>query len=129
MANCHKVIFIAQNTGLCEQKIMLQPWKHAESNNQFQNSSELIQKLVYFMTLCHGWLCMTYMYVCQLCNILSSEKKVLNLQFLSWWLQCRALIPCTIYLDLWDKVANSLLLICYLGKYNDSWHIDTSRFL
>ena len=39
---------------------MLQPWKHAESNNQFQNSSELIPILVYFMTpcsLCNGWAC------------------------------------------------------------------------
>ena len=29
---------------------MLQPWEQAESHNQFQNSLQLIQILVYFMT-------------------------------------------------------------------------------
>ena len=31
---------------------MLYPWKHAESHKQFLNLSELIQILVYFITLC-----------------------------------------------------------------------------
>ena len=33
---------------------MLQPWEHAESHKLFVNLSELIQILVYFITLCLG---------------------------------------------------------------------------
>ena len=36
---------------------MLSSWEHAESHKQFLNLSELIQILVYFITLCPGWPC------------------------------------------------------------------------
>ena len=36
---------------------MLSPWEHAESHKLFLNLSELIQILVYFITLCPGGPC------------------------------------------------------------------------
>ena len=35
--------------------------EQTQSDNQFCNSQELFQILVYFMTLCHGWPCTTYL--------------------------------------------------------------------
>ena len=37
---------------------------HAEGNNQFQNSSELIPTLIYFMTLCHELPCIPKVNIC-----------------------------------------------------------------
>ena len=57
MAKCHKINqCLNKFWWMCLDQMLL-TWEQAESHNQFQNSSQLIQILVYFMTLCHGWPC------------------------------------------------------------------------
>ena len=59
---------------------MLSSWEHAESHKQFSNLSELIQILVYFITLCPGWPCIAKMKLWSKDNIVKKNfVKPLNI--------------------------------------------------